>query len=82
MGEQPIRLLDANFGFFDVLGNYISGYYGFERGTRASNGDRLTISGRYGSAGLQEVAAIHKDDVVVEICVKGLVFEDGTKITF
>ena len=77
VGAKPIRMLDASAGFGDVLGERIASF-AIERDVSLAAGDKHTQVGRWGQFTFERLLDVRPEDVEATVCVKAVVYQDGT----
>ncbi len=77
VGDKPIRMLDASAGFEDVLGERIASF-AMEKDLTLSKGDAHQEIGRWGRNTFERLLDMNPDDVVTKLCVRAVVYQDGT----
>lgn len=80
-GERPIRMIDGLIAVGDVLGGQLAVLW-LNRDERMGEGDTSTISIATYGPDLPRLAELDRDDVTFRTCVRGIVYEDGTRETF
>lgn len=77
--SKGFRMADASVFFDDVLGNHIGGYV-LEPDMKVGAGADVEISGNY--PGMTRLLEADPADIVVRICTKAVVYEDGSQERF
>ncbi|AEQ51518.1 hypothetical protein [Pelagibacterium halotolerans] len=76
-GSVGIRLIDATVRFEDVLGERI-GEFPLERADGIGAGAGYILNDVIAGTVLERLESLHPDDVMGIVCVRALVYEDGT----
>lgn len=77
MGDRPIRMLDASAGFKDILGEVI-GSFALKRDVSLTEGAAHQEVGRWGQYTFERLLDMNPNDVKPWVCVKAVVYQDGT----
>ncbi|OMQ41677.1 hypothetical protein [Ensifer sp. 1H6] len=78
--QKPIRMLDADFGFKDVLGGHVAADT-FDRDVEIAGGGSATTIRKWRTT-FERLLKLKYDEVTAYACVRGVVYEDGTKEEF
>lgn len=78
---KPTRMVDASVVFADALGQLI-GQVPVDTDQKLPVGASYKAGGSYGGTKLDRAAKLAREDVKVTTCVRGVVYEDGTKEEF
>jgi hypothetical protein len=80
-GDRPIRMMDAIVNIEDVLGEYI-GTIGPNRDMHLTPGQTFSQTGTYRISLLGRLLTTNAADIVMSVCVRGVVYDDGTVAKF
>ncbi|MDW9363591.1 hypothetical protein RWA02_17290 [Sinorhizobium meliloti] len=78
---KPARMIDASVVFSDALGQRI-GQIPADFDEKLAIGATYTTGGSYAGTKLDRAAKLDRHDVNVTACLRGVVYEDGTKEEF
>lgn len=79
--EKPFRMIDASYTFADALGRRISGFM-IDPDLKVRPGETVSTTNGYTGSEMDRVIKMNRDDVIVTICTRAVVYEDGTKEDF
>ncbi|MQX45591.1 hypothetical protein [Sinorhizobium medicae] len=79
--KKPARMIDASVVFSDALGQRI-GQISADFSEKLAIGATYTTEGSYAGTKLDRAAKLNRQDVNVAACLRGVVYEDGTKEQF
>lgn len=77
LGSKPVRLIDASAQFSDILGEEI-GSFALTRDVSFVAGSAHQEVGRWGQYTFERLLDMNRDDVVTSVCVRAIVYSDGT----
>jgi hypothetical protein len=80
-GDRAIRMIDASANFSDVLGGRIASFE-LDRDLRIEPGEQFNQTGLWGMFTFERLLEMEKSDVETSVCVKGIVYADGTLESF
>ncbi len=75
--DKPIRMIDAMVSFQDALGGSIASFE-MNRDASIPAGGAVEETGRWGRYTFERLLNLRHDEVTTSICVKAVVYEDGT----
>ena len=78
--QKPIRMLDADFGFKDALGGHVAADT-FERDIEIPASGSATTVKKWPMT-FERLLKLKHEEVAAYACVRGVVYEDGTKEEF
>ncbi len=78
---SPVRLIDGSVRFRDVLGGSIASF-AIDRDTRLIPDVPVVQSGRWGPSTFERLLDLNPADVVVTVCVRGIVRDDGEVVEY
>lgn len=78
--QKPIRMLDADFGFKDALGGHVAADT-FDRDLEIAGGGSATTIRKWPTT-FERLLKLKHEEVAAYACVRGVVYEDGTKEEF
>lgn len=78
---KPIRMIDAQYGFRDALGGRIASA-AIDRDTQIAAGGTANLQGLWGPYTFERLLKLKHDEVTAYACVRGVLYEDGTKEEF
>ncbi|MDR2309788.1 MAG: hypothetical protein LBE54_02245 [Brucellaceae bacterium] len=79
--EKPIKMIDASAGYKDALGGRI-GSFALERDVAIAPGGSHTETGRWGQNTFERLLKLKPEEVTTSVCVRAVLYDDGTKETF
>lgn len=80
--DKPVRMLDASAVFEDTLGKMILAF-NLDRDGPLKPGEQVKAERRLPKGGSYDrMKTIEHSDVKASICVRGVVYDDGSKETF
>lgn len=79
--DKPIRMIDGQYGFEDALGGHIASA-AITRDAAIPPGGTYTETGRWGPYTFERLLTLKHDEVTPTICIRAVLFEDGTKEMF
>lgn len=80
-GEKGFRLIDATAFWEDALGERIADLP-LDRDLTAAAGETFSFEAESFSAGMMRVPDMHPEDVVIAVCIEGIVFDDGEVVEY
>ena len=80
-GDREIRMIDASADFSDILGGSIASF-GIDRDLRVEPGAEFSQSGLWGMYTFERLLEMEKADVETRVCVRGVVYADGSTEVF
>lgn len=78
---KHIRMIDATAGFTDALGG-AAGWFALERDAEFSEIGQYTETGRWGPSTFERLLDLKHDEVATFVCVRSVLYEDGSKQEF
>lgn len=79
--DHPIRMIDGSAGFIDALGEEIA-RFALDRDMSVDIGGRYEQKGLWGRNTFERLLDLRHEEVTTFVCVKAVLFDDGTKKTF
>ncbi|OOC51222.1 hypothetical protein [Brucella intermedia] len=79
--QKNVRMVDGYVSYSDVLGERM-GAFEFPRDNALPARAKTPLTIKVGSMVVPRILKVNADDVVADLCVKGVVYDDGTQETF
>jgi hypothetical protein len=76
VGPEAVRMVDGSVQFRDVLGASIAAF-GLTRDQTLTPGAGFEETGRWGPHTFERLLEMNPEDVIVKVCIRGLVSESG-----
>ncbi len=81
LSQKPVRMIDAQFGFKDALGGMV-GSMKLQRDVKIDQSGAYAETGKFSQKTFERLLNLDRADIVPFTCVKGVIYEDGTKEQF
>ncbi|MBX8802650.1 hypothetical protein HBA92_18090 [Ochrobactrum sp. MR28] len=79
--SKPIKMIDASAKYTDVLGGSI-GSFALDRDVLINPGENYTETKRWVGSSFDRLVNLKPEEVTTSVCVKAVLYRDGTKETF
>lgn len=78
--QKGVRMIDATISYVDALGNIIGIAWPLKPDVEVTAGGEFKQTGSY--LKMERLLTVHHEDVSTVVCLKGVVYDDGTKESF